>query len=80
MFALYTLYWALDLYFLWAEYDSRLSPRPESSHGPNMQNVHWKGASYTDQDGLAPRYFVIVYVQYVLQLVLVSGIRLHMRL
>ncbi|VDC06681.1 unnamed protein product [Peniophora sp. CBMAI 1063] len=71
MFVLYLLYWTLDVYLLWAEFDSFLSPPPKNVEGPNIQNVHWKGASSINKDGLAPKYYATVYVQYIAQLTLI---------
>lgn len=72
MFALFSVYWILDIYFLWAEYRSVPSHRSGSLDEPTPEGVHWKGASWIHSDGLLPRYLAPVYVQYIVQLVLVS--------
>ncbi|KZV74653.1 hypothetical protein PENSPDRAFT_662293 [Peniophora sp. CONT] len=71
MFALFCVYWALDIYYLWAEYHSLLSRCSGSLNGSKAQVVSWKGADWVDQDGLLPQYFTPVYVEYMIELILI---------
>ncbi|KZV73375.1 hypothetical protein PENSPDRAFT_648914 [Peniophora sp. CONT] len=72
MFALFSLYWALDIYLLWAEYHTLLSPKSDGSYGPDLHAIQRKGTSAADEDVLAPRYFATVYAQYIMQLTLIA--------
>ncbi|KZV74650.1 hypothetical protein PENSPDRAFT_732194 [Peniophora sp. CONT] len=71
MFALYSLYWALDVYYLWAEYRSLLASQSESFDKPDIQKS-WKAAAWILEDGLLPQYFVVLYMQYMVGLILIA--------
>ena len=73
LFTLFSLYWTLDIYFLWAEFHSLSYRLPVDSTGFGTRNAQsWKGASWINQDGLLPQYFAPIYVQYIVQLTLVK--------
>ena len=74
MFALYSSYWALDIYRLWAEYRSLFSLRHETMPGPDGPNTdsRLKDVAPTIVIGLDLGYSVTLYAQYILGLTLVS--------
>ena len=74
MFALFSLYWAIDIYLLWAEVYLLLPLRETTS---SLSEVYWNGVeSGVYFDGIVSRFFVPTFVQYIVQLHLVSFKRL----
>ncbi|VDB85480.1 unnamed protein product [Peniophora sp. CBMAI 1063] len=71
MFGIFSAYWILDVYFLWAEFHSFFLHMSGSADFHLSTDVHWKGASWINQDGLLMQYFAPVYAQYIVQLILI---------
>ncbi|VDC06680.1 unnamed protein product [Peniophora sp. CBMAI 1063] len=69
MFALYSLYWSLDVYLLWAKFDYLLLPQPASAPGISITQASWKGAPTTG--GLPPGSFPMLFVQWLTGMILI---------